>query len=314
MKKKVKMAKVLFIMFLFLFIYVVAFAADISLWWDANTESDLAGYNLYYKINSFGAPYDGIGAYEGDSPVNIPLNILSDLNNPEFTIYGLDAGYVYFLVLTAYDTANNESGFSNEVTTFYVSLPSGPFVINSNNYTAFLVQGRAAGGVAVSIYSNGTEVATVMPDAGGAWSVNIDFTGVTEGQIIIEARTNASPLPSNNVAGTLNYSAPDPPTITESLVVTSVTQAQVSLEWEDVPQATGYIIYRNGSEKDRTIDNQYTDVGLSPATTYEYEISTVNNVNIKSNLESATTLDKNNTPPVSGGGSNGSCFINTINF
>lgn len=94
-----------------------AYAADITLRWDANTETDLAGYNLYYKTDTPGAPYDGTGADQGPSEVNIPLDILEDKSNPEFTLTGLDAAYIYFLVLTAYDNSNNESGYSNEVNT-----------------------------------------------------------------------------------------------------------------------------------------------------------------------------------------------------
>jgi len=101
-------SKIIFYFFLiFFFFQTLCFAADVTLRWDANTESDLAGYKLYYKTDTPGAPYDGTGADQGPSPKDIPLGSLSDPNNPEFTITGLDAGHIYFLVITAYDTEGN---------------------------------------------------------------------------------------------------------------------------------------------------------------------------------------------------------------
>jgi len=289
-------------------------SASVTLRWDANTETDLAGYKLYYKIDTPGSPYNGTGATEGNSPIDIPLTTVGfDQVNPEFTVNELSVGSIYFLVLTAYDTANNESGYSNEVLTFYMSAPVNGFVINSSNYTAFNVSGRAAAFIDVNIYSNNVLIGTVAPDADGVWSADINFTGEVEGPINIEAKTNTPTtlLTSDSAAGTLNYSAPDPPIITQSLVVTSVTATSVGLEWEDIPQATGYVVYRDGTERDRTADNQYTDVGLTPDTTYEYEVSTVDNVNIKSNSESVTTSEESTTTPPPKKKDSG-CFINSI--
>jgi len=90
--------------------------------WDANTESDLAGYNFYYKNGDSSGPYNGTGADEGDSPINIPLDRLNNPANPQFTIHGLSDTETYSFVITAYDTTGNESGFSNELT--YISSSS----------------------------------------------------------------------------------------------------------------------------------------------------------------------------------------------
>jgi len=70
----------------------------ISLAWDANTESDLAGYKVYYGTasGSYGAP-------------------ISVGKVTSYQLGGLTPGQTYFITLTAYDTAGYESGFSNEV-------------------------------------------------------------------------------------------------------------------------------------------------------------------------------------------------------
>jgi hypothetical protein len=90
-------------------------AADITLKWDANTEPNVAGYKIYYKIGSSGPPYDGNGAAEGDSPLVIPLQGLNNPNYPQFKIHGLNEGETYFFVITAYTTDGKESGYSGEV-------------------------------------------------------------------------------------------------------------------------------------------------------------------------------------------------------
>ncbi len=93
----------------FLCFQAFSYAADVTLQWDANTEPDLAGYRLYYKTGSSGAPYDGTGATEGASPIDAE-------NVTEFTLHSLSDTEVYFFVVTAHDTEDLESEYSNEVT------------------------------------------------------------------------------------------------------------------------------------------------------------------------------------------------------
>lgn len=90
---------------------------DVTLQWDPNTEFNLAGYRIHYKMDSSGEPYDGTGANEGASPITLPREDLDDPYNPEFTLTGLLDGATYFFAVTAYNTAGLESGYSNEVST-----------------------------------------------------------------------------------------------------------------------------------------------------------------------------------------------------
>ena len=71
-----------------------------TLTWNANTESDLAGYKIYRATTSggYGAP---IATLQG----NVTTYIAS----------GLQSGTTYFFVITAYDLSGNESPYSNEV-------------------------------------------------------------------------------------------------------------------------------------------------------------------------------------------------------
>ena len=77
----------------------LALAGSATLHWQANTESDLAGYRIYYGTSS-----RSYGVY-------IPV----DKNTTSYTINNLTEGQTYYFALTAVDTSGNESGFSEEV-------------------------------------------------------------------------------------------------------------------------------------------------------------------------------------------------------
>jgi hypothetical protein len=83
---------------------VSLFAGDVTLVWDANTETDLAGYKVYY----------GTVSRTYGTPIVIGTQTT-------YTVTGLAPGTYYFAV-TAYNTSSLESGFSNEVTATIVQL------------------------------------------------------------------------------------------------------------------------------------------------------------------------------------------------
>ena len=66
--------------------------------WTANTEPDLAGYNMYRSLAD-GGPYQKIGSTTTPGYVD---------NTVEFDV-------VYYWVVTAFDEDGNESGYSNQV-------------------------------------------------------------------------------------------------------------------------------------------------------------------------------------------------------
>ena len=68
----------------------------LSLDWEDNTESDLAGYKVYRSLDS-GEPYD----------------FVADTEESCYADCGLESG-TYFYVVTAFDQAGNESDYSNK--------------------------------------------------------------------------------------------------------------------------------------------------------------------------------------------------------
>lgn len=93
----------------------MACAAEITLAWDPNSESNLAGYKLYYESENDVELYAGQDANEGDSPIIIYVDELERPNSPSYTISGLNAGVCYYFNLVAFNEEGIESSFSGEV-------------------------------------------------------------------------------------------------------------------------------------------------------------------------------------------------------
>ena len=70
----------------------------VDVYWDDNTERDLAGYNVYYSY-SYHGDYELIGSTETNS----------------FVDYGASNGVTYYYAVTAYDYNGNESDLSSDV-------------------------------------------------------------------------------------------------------------------------------------------------------------------------------------------------------
>ncbi len=83
-------------------------ALNVTIEWDANAEA-VDGYKLYYQADTPGPPFNGTGAAEGDSPIDVG-------NVTSYSITGLTDGKIYYISLTAYK-GTLESGYSNMVNT-----------------------------------------------------------------------------------------------------------------------------------------------------------------------------------------------------
>jgi len=91
------MRRLLFIIPL-LFLLPTAQAGYLDLSWDNNHETDLAGYNVYYGMSS--------GEY---------INFIDVGSVTTYRMDDLLDDVIFYITVTAYDTAGNESDFSEEV-------------------------------------------------------------------------------------------------------------------------------------------------------------------------------------------------------
>lgn len=94
--------KTIILMALFYLLTIsTAFSTSVLLQWDANTETDLAGYKVFYATSST--------ALSTSVPVDVK-NVVT------YTIGNLDQNKPYSFAVKAYNTAGMESAFSNIVT------------------------------------------------------------------------------------------------------------------------------------------------------------------------------------------------------
>jgi len=106
------MKRLLLLILLLLLLAAPASAIDLKLAWNPNAEPDLAGYRIY-RSTAIGGPYEQIGQ-------------ASVTPEPGFTwpVPPLTEATMYFVV-TAYDTAGNESGYSNEASIYMDNVVPG---------------------------------------------------------------------------------------------------------------------------------------------------------------------------------------------
>lgn len=110
----------------------------VVLTWSANTDTNVAGYKIYYGTTSHNY-----------------TSVLVAGNVTNATVYGIKAGVTYYFAATTYDAAGNESDFSNE--TSYL-LPAAEASLTSAIRTAgqfhFAVSGTAGAKYVVQASTN----------------------------------------------------------------------------------------------------------------------------------------------------------------
>ena len=259
--------------FLFLFIFPQdIFAAQIRVAWDPNTEPDLAGYTVYYGTVS--------GTYE--EPIDVG-------NVTAYTLTGLILGQTYYISVTAHDTSNNESGYSNEVggpatdgaapaIATSSPLPTGTAGAaysqtltatgGSTPYTWSVVSGSLPVGFSPA---SGTGVISGTPTTANTSTFRIRVTGAnslySEKDFSLTISCPAAPAPSN------------PMPANESMGVST----SVNLSWTSL-NADSYDVYF-GTSSNPTLVSSITNTvyprsGLSTSTVYYWKIVAKNNCGI----------------------------------
>ena len=142
-----------------------------NIFWSANSETDIAGYKLFYDIDP-DHPYEGSGANEGSSPIDLG-------NVTNFSLTGLDLSTPYFITVSAYDTEadgendwveGHESWYAIEASTEALaeiqvspdSINFGVVNIGDNTIDTFLIENTGIVDLVVdSIISSNNSIFTV---------------------------------------------------------------------------------------------------------------------------------------------------------
>ena len=231
--------------------------SQIDLSWIANTEPDLDHYNIYR---------DGV--------------FITQTNTTSFSDMGLTSETTYTYEVSAVDTSGNEGIKSTPASATTLDITPPPQV---TGLTATAVSGYqidlswianpAQDLSYYNVYRDGVLIAsttnTTFRDTGLA-----SQTTYTYEVSAVDTSGNEGQLSASASATTWDITAPSQVT---GLTVGTVTDTQISLSWNANPEpdVANYNIYRNGVLIATVATTSFTDTGLSPSTTYTYEVSAV---------------------------------------
>jgi predicted phage tail protein len=263
---------------LFLFLLPIlashaAHAAQVTLVWDASTDTAVVGYKIYY------------GTTEKSYP-----NTMDVGNTTTWTVNSLADGTTYYFAAKAYDSQGNESDFSNEVshaTPAVCLAPSAPSAISypsSSTTGSFEVGWTSVSGATTyvlerSTSSNFSTVTQVYSNAANFFAQ----TGLPSGTYYYRVKAVSTCGESGWAAGTaVTVNVCTAPSTPGSLSYpTSSDTGSFSISWATVSGATSYVLERSTSSSFSTVATAYSGSATSfsqtglPSGTYYYRVKAV---------------------------------------
>jgi hypothetical protein len=127
------------------------------------------------------------------------------------------------------------------------------------------------GATGYRVYRDGTRVTETT-------NRTFNDTGLTPGTLYsytVSSLNLTSIPPESAQSSPVTVTTPNSPAVPTGLTAVSTTGGVV-LDWNNVTGATGYTIFRNGTEIDTSTSSAYTDTEIDPSTTYRYAVSATN--------------------------------------
>lgn len=143
------------------FLCKLAFGNSVTLTWDPNSESDLAGYKIYYNNISLDSPFTDKEIQQGASPITVDLQNLSAPQKPSYQINGLSSGKTYFFKLTAYNSSGVESVFSNVVN---CKVPEPPAALHKITTSKIGIGSISPSGI-IEVVEGKNQTFTIAPES-----------------------------------------------------------------------------------------------------------------------------------------------------
>ncbi len=216
-------------------------------------------------------------------------------------------GKTYQYRIAAYDTNNNQSAFTSQVSVNYpvppdTTAPSTPSNLsytitnNTNVVLNWSASSDSSGIKNYTVYRNGQAIASTTQTTYTNTNISYD----TQYTYTVQARdNNNNPSNISNSISVRITAPPTPdtaaPTVPQNVITVATGTNQINISWAastDNTGVAGYIVYRNGTEIKRLTGTSFADATLQPATTYSYSVSAYDvagNVSTKSGSSSATT-------------------------
>ncbi len=168
----------LFFTVLLVFPYHEGHCAQVTLAWDPDNVSNLAGYKVYYGTAS--------GSYHWNIDVG---------NVTTYTLNGLTIGTTYYAAATAYTTSGLESSFSNQV---MYTVPSCTYAISPSSASFAASGGTGSVSITTQPYCNWTT------SSGASWITVNTGSGIGSGSMTYSIAPNtgtANLVASLTIAG-----------------------------------------------------------------------------------------------------------------
>jgi hypothetical protein len=281
-------------------------ASSLHVTWNANTDSDLAGYKVYYgtQSNTYGTPVPIVDAASYDIP-------------------NVQAGSTYYVAVSAYDSSNNESVKSAELSAYIpvsdttpptgsVNINSGDASTTSTTVTLTLSASDAAGTVTGMRFSNdGTNYAEYSYATSYSWTLS---SGVGTKTVYVQFKDNSNNWMTSAATDTIQLVAPADtalPTgsvsINSGAASTTSTTVTLTLSASD---ATGTVTGMKFSNDGTTYSSEYTyaashtwTLSSGYGTKTVYALFKDNSANWMTSPAS-DTINYVNAPPVANAGTN----------
>src|SRR2546426_831683 len=241
-------------------------------------------------------------AYDNSTPLNSSL-----LTAHAVTLTGLLATTTYHYRVKSRDAAGNLATSADfTLTTLIDTTPptvsmtapaAGSTVSGTVTISASATDNMGVVGVQFKLDGANLGAEVTAAPYSTSWNTTLAANGShTLTAVARDAAGNSTT--SAGVSVTVSNAVPDitPPSVPTNLSASAVSSSQITLSWTastDNVGVAGYQIYRGGSQIATTSLTSYADTGLSPATTYVYQVSAYDaagNVSALSASASAATL------------------------
>jgi uncharacterized protein (TIGR02145 family) len=238
---------------------VAASSSSITVGW--SPVSTATGYNVYRGESSSGA-YSKVGTTTAISYTNAELS----------------SGTVYYYKVSAY---NNGGEGARSSFAFAATIPDAPSTVSASAVTRDNITvdwGTVFGAVGYNVYRDTNLDGAFDDKVGTATSTSFSNTGVSSGTVYYYKVTAYNS--GGESAMSSHVSVMTVPAAPSGVSVLAAYSDSVTVGWQSVFGADGYIVYRDDIQVGTISSDStsYTDTGLSSGAAYYYRVSAYNGI------------------------------------